>query len=177
MKKLILGIGIPASGKSTFLEALAIKYGYKYICIDNVREEFNISRDNPIAATDNNITFALWDEIRIRTKLFLLMGHSVIVDATFAKKELRTEFVLIGLENQAEKIVGVFMDTSQNIAWERNLFRVNKVPREVFNERVEALKTNPPSLTDGFDSIFFMNENGLFQIKTKQNTKNLLQII
>jgi len=37
MKKVIMGIGIPGSGKTTILKEFADKNGYEYICPDDIR--------------------------------------------------------------------------------------------------------------------------------------------
>jgi predicted kinase len=42
MKKLILGIGIPGSGKTTVLKKLANDYNYSYICPDDIRFELTL---------------------------------------------------------------------------------------------------------------------------------------
>ena len=39
MKKLIMGIGIPGSEKTTVLKTFAEKYNYSYICPDDIRLE------------------------------------------------------------------------------------------------------------------------------------------
>lgn len=173
MKKLILGIGIPASGKSTFLEPFAMKNGYKYICVDKVRAEFQIDRDNPLASTDNPATFEVWDEIRFRTQKYLLEENSVIVDATFAKPELRQEFIEIGSRNGA-KVTGFFLDVCPDIAWERNLLREQKVPEQVFWERVSQIQNQPPSIQDGFDSIFMFSEQGY--LRAQNGTTRLFKL-
>jgi len=164
MKKLILGIGIPASGKSFFLEPFASQFGYKYLCIDQIRAEFGIGRDDPSAASRSPATFEVWDIVRERTHLYLQSEKTkgVIVDATFVNLYLRKQFISIGREYNA-KVTGFFMDTTPEVAWNRNLLREHPVPETEFWDRIERLKTNPPLIEEGFDSLFILNENGLIR--------------
>lgn len=165
MKKLILGIGIPASGKSFFLEPFAQRYGYEYLCVDQIRAEFGVDRDNPLASSNNPVTYGVWDQVRLRTFQNLSEGKNVIVDATFASDSLRREFVGIGNKCGVNKIIGFYMQTPKEIAWQRNLQREHPVPEEVFLERVSQLDLKPPSIEDGFNFIISFNEKGLLSVQ------------
>jgi len=163
MKKLILGIGIPASGKSSFLEPFALQFGYKYLCIDQIRAELGVERDDPSASSRNPVTFEVWDIVRERTRLYLQSSENtkgVIVDATFVNLFLRKQFISIGHEYEV-KVTGFFMNTTPEVAWNRNLLREHPVPETEFWDRIERLKTNPPLIDEGFDSLFILNETGL----------------
>lgn len=167
MTKLILGIGIPGSGKTTALKAFAEKYEYEYICADDVRLELGVSPDNPLIASNNSLTYWIWNEIRDKMKNALKQSKTVVVDATFASLDLRKEFIELARENGAEKVQGVFLDTPSEIARERSDGRGRKIPEEVFNERVKKIKENPPSIKDGFDAVFTIKEyEDLFKAET-----------
>jgi len=174
MKKLILGIGIPGSGKTTVLKAFAEKYNYKYICTDDVRSGLNIPSNSPIAGTDNNVTISMWNTIRELTKESLKEGKTVVVDATFTKLELRKEFINLARKSGAEKIQGIFLDTPSEIAWDRSRQRERKVPEHVFRERVASIEKDPPKIEDGFDAICTIKEyDDLIKIETENNEKKL----
>ena len=174
MRKLILGIGIPGSGKTTVLKAFAEEYNYEYISADEIRSDLNISIKNPLITSDNPLTISMWNEIRNRTREALSKGKTVVLDATFTKLELRQEFIKLARENGAEKIQGVFLDTPSEIAWERSEKRERRVPENLFKERVESIKKNPPMVEDGFDAVFTINEyENLFKIENKDREKNL----
>lgn len=159
MGNLILGIGLPASGKSTMLEALASSIGYVYLSVDEIRAELGISYKDPVVRSENETTIWIWDTIRDRTKMHLTAGVNVIVDATFVSAELRAEFIGIGKGHNAI-VIGVFFDTPAEICWERCQTRERQVDRSVFDKRVELLAANPPSLEDGFHYFFsFSGEN------------------
>lgn len=150
---LLLGIGLPASGKSTLFEAIAPIFGCVYLSVDEVRAELGVSHDNPVVRSDNQITIHIWDVIRERTRMTLSQGKSVIVDATFAKKELRTEFAELGRNAGATIVVGVFFNTPVDLCWQRCLLRERKVDRAVFDDRVRQFEENPPQVEDGFDYL------------------------
>lgn len=158
MTKLILGIGIPGSGKTTFLEGFAKKYGYEYICADNMRSKLGVSHSDPLVASNNPLTYWIWDEIRNEMNKALQTRKTVVLDATFASVELRQEFIQLARKNGAEKVQGVFLDTPSEIAWQRSEKRERKISKSVFDERVKKIKEDPPSIPDGFDSIFTIQE-------------------
>lgn len=172
MKKIILGIGIPGSGKTTVLKKFAEKYDYKYICADDVRSDLGIDHNDPLIASDNQLTLSIWDKIRKQVTQTLAEGKTVVLDATFASLELRREFIEIAHQNHVEKVQGVFLDTPSKIAWERSEKRDRKVPRHVFDKRLRDLKDNPPQTNDGFDAIFTINEyDNLFKTETSTAKK------
>lgn len=174
MIKLILGIGIPGSGKTTVLKAFAEKYNYEYICTDDVRSGLNIASNDPLAATDNPVTISIWNAIRERTKEALKQGKTVVVDATFTKLELRKQFINLAHENGAQKVQGVFLDTPNEIAWERTKHRDREVPEHVFKKRVKSITNDPPKVIDGFDAIFTIKEyENLFKAETKNCEKKI----
>ena len=174
MTKLIIGIGIPGSGKTTILKDFAKKYNYEYICTDDVRSGLNIASNDPLAATDNPVTISMWDAIRERTKVALGQGKTVVLDATFTKLELRKEFINIARENGASKVQGIFLDIPSKIAWERSIKRDREVPEHVFKARVASIEENPPKVSDGFDALFTVKEyENSFRAETPDLEKKL----
>lgn len=166
MAKLILGIGIPGAGKTTALKNFANKHNYAYISADEVRKSLNISPEDPRVASDNALTQNMWDEIRRLTATSLKGGKTVVLDATFARLDLRREFIELAKQNGAHKVQGVFVDTPTETAWERVTGRENGhrkddehvITRDVFDKRVQDLKNDPPILEDGFDTVFTLDE-------------------
>jgi len=60
MTKLIMGIGIPGSGKTTALKEIVSKYGYDYICPDDLRTEMYHEIEDRTTPEKE----AVWKEIR-----------------------------------------------------------------------------------------------------------------
>lgn len=153
MKKVILGIGLPGSGKSTVLKAFAERNGYAYVCPDDIREE--LTGD----AADQSRNAEVWSEAHTRTQEFLASDQSVVVDATFTQSQRRKEFLDFVRECGADKIQGVFVDVPLETALERNAGRDRVVPEDVIYRMDRELNRPQPELTDGFDSIFRLDEN------------------
>lgn len=158
MIKLILGMGIPGSGKTTFLKDFAERYKYEYVCADDMRTEFGVSHRDPRVASENPLTYWIWDQIRDRVRALLKEGKTVVLDATFVSADLRREFISLAKKSGAEKVQGVFLDTPSQVAWERSEKRERKISEEVFNDRVKKLKDYPPALDDGFNAIFTIQD-------------------
>ena len=153
MTKIILGIGIPGAGKTTFLKSFADKYKYEYLCVDDMRPEKGLASVNRLVAS-----YVTWKEIREQMKNKLKEGKTVVVDATFASSDLREEFINLARKNGAEKVQGVFLNTDSETAWKRSEERERKISRKLFDKRVSQIKDNPPLINDGFDSIFTVDE-------------------
>jgi len=165
MKKVIMGIGLSGSGKTTVLRSFAEKYGYRYISTDNVRAEFNIQRGE-------TSTVAVWDEIRSRVKEAVTAGETIVMDSTFVTGPDRRTFIEFMRECGVEKVQGVFLDTSAELAWERNSKREHKAPRDVFESRRKDLEAEPPHPGDGFDALFTLNAlHEMTRAETKEQSK------
>src|SRR3989344_3628898 len=110
MAKLIVGIGVAGSGKTTILKKFAADHRYAYICPDDIRQE--LLGDT----TDNSRNPEIWKEAYQRTRDHLQKGESIVFDATFADQEYRRAFLKFARENGAEKIQGIFVDVPSEVA-------------------------------------------------------------
>lgn len=152
MIKVIISIGIPGSGKSTVLKEFSEKYGYDYVCPDEIRKEMFGD------AADQSKNIEVWDEARRKMKEILSQGKTVVFDATFTDAERRKEFFDFVKENGAEKIQGIFFDIPLEVAKERNLERERQVPEDIIEKMESDLKTVKPKTEEGLDAIFTLNE-------------------
>jgi predicted kinase len=152
MAKVVLGIGIPGSGKTTVLKPLAEKYSYSYICPDEIWETMPEGMDDEV----KNV--AVWNESYERTARSLSEGKTVVFDATFSEGHRRREFIAFAKEHGASKVQGVYLDVPSEIASERNQLRERIVPDFAISGMNNALTEQPPAIEDGFDSIFSLNE-------------------
>ena len=87
MAKLIVGIGLPGSGKTTALEDFAKKYQYRYISTENVRNEFDIP--NGVSSGPE-----IWNAILGRVQEELEKGLTIVVDSTFVTRHDRRSFLV-----------------------------------------------------------------------------------
>lgn len=152
MTKLVVGIGIPGSGKTTALKAFAEKNGYNYISPDDIRQE--LTGD----AKDQSKNGEVWQLAYDRLAGALKLDRDVVFDATFTEGERRKELLKFARENGADKIQGVFADVSLEVARERNQNRERMVPDHAMERMNEALKAAPPMIEDGFDALFTIDE-------------------
>jgi predicted kinase len=152
MRKVIMGIGIPGSGKTTVLQQLAQEHDYTYICPDDIREELTGN------ATDQSQNKEVWRLAYQRAQEALAQNHSVVFDATFAQHDQRKEFLDFARNAGAEKIQGIFIDTPIEIAKERNRDRDRSISEHVIDRMDANLRSFPPEVTEGFDSIFTLDE-------------------
>ena len=167
MSKIIMGIGIPGSGKTTALKPFAEKYSYTYICPDDIRIELTGG------AIDQSKNSEVWQEAYRRVADSLKEGETVVFDATFAKNIERKNFIRFARENGAEKVQGVFAAVPFEIANERNKSRERIVPEHAMKRMHSSLKEDPPIIEDGFDSVFDINE---FQELVRAEKKGVNEI-
>ncbi len=152
MSKLILGVGLPGSGKTTALKPFAEANDYVYISPDDIRAE--VSGDASVQVDMRQV----WDLVHERTKEALERGENVVVDATFVKDFERKDFIAFARESGATKVQGVFADVPYEIARERNQSRERVVPEHAMERMKRFLDGDEPSVEDGFDSVFSINE-------------------
>lgn len=152
MVKVILGIGIPGSGKTTALKPFAEKNTYSYISPDEIREELTGSM------ADQSKNSEVWAESYKRVADALSAGETVVFDATFARDSERKSFISFAREHGAEKVQGVYAKVPFEVASERNSLRDRVVPSHAMARMNDMIGDNPPSLDDGFDSLFEINE-------------------
>lgn len=154
MKKVIVSIGIPGSGKSTILRKFAEKHGYTYICPDDIRMELT---GDPADQTRNR---AVWSETRKRTREALGRNETVVVDATFANAKQRQDFIDTAREAGAEKVQGLYFNVPIDIAKDRNSNRERVVPEYVLDRMQNFLEKSAPNVENEFDSLFTLDEQG-----------------
>lgn len=152
MKKVIMGIGIPGSGKTTVLKKFANDYNYSYICPDDIRLELLGN------TKDQSKNKEVWAESYNRLEQNLKEEKTVVFDATFASAQTRENCINLARKYGAEKIQGIYIDSPLEIAKNRNSNREHAVPEHVLERMHKSLSSDSPELQEGFDSIFTLNE-------------------
>lgn len=172
MAKVIISIGIPGSGKTTVLKEFAEKYGYDYVCPDDIRME--ISGD----AKDQSKNREVWELAHQRLKDYLAEEKTVVFDATFANPEGRKKFLDFSKESGASKIQGIYFDVPLEVAKERNARRDRQVPEKVLENMESSLSGAKPKIEEGLDSIFTLDEyQKLVRAEMKSEGENLTREI
>lgn len=152
---LILTIGIPGSGKSTWVQ----QYYKTHAAItifssDDIRDELN--EQNVDEVTKGLHSPMIHDEIRKRIKKLLaspppsgMMGWEIVVDATNTDIEEWRKYRELGTNLMFAKVFDVTPEEAKFRISRRN----RKVPEYVIDEKYEELKKNKPYMQFFFNMI------------------------
>ena len=137
-KYLVLLVGIPGSGKSTFGKNLIFSGlphpQTHYICPDDIRAE--LSGD----ANNQKVSEEAWNLAYSRLDHALSEGDDVVFDAVLVNPKTRRRLRQIAKQHNAQ-VVYVIVDTPLDIAKKRNQERGRKVPDDVienFHKRFDS---------------------------------------
>jgi predicted kinase len=170
---LLISIGIPGSGKTTFLRNLATEKNYTYISPDSLREQ--LTGDMADQSENENV----WKTVEYTTEKYLSQGISVVIDATFTEKSNRERFIQLAKDAGAET-VGILFDIPLETALERNAKRERIVPEHIVKKMHTRLSEERPALYKEFDTFFTIHEKGghtreiTNKVKAKSIPKELL---
>ena len=164
----IIGIGLPGSGKSTVLKPLAASRGMAYISPDDVRLE--LAGDT----RDHSKEVQVWKTVHRRLADAIGSGGAVL-DATHAKAKDRRSIAAFSREQGASNIIGYWMQTDIDTAIRRNAVRDRQVPVDVIRKMDTSLRSDPPSTDEGFDSIEKVN-NAFAYFKPGDNVRLYAQL-
>ena len=150
-QRIILTVGLPGSGKSTWLE----QRGITPLSSDAMR---HLLADD---MTNQTIHARVFQSLRYLLRHRLAIGRPQnYVDATHLTPEERRPYIQIaqwyGCDAEA-----VFFDVPLEVCLERNRARHRVVPEEAM--RMMAEKLLPPALEEGFARITVVNDQGLAQ--------------
>jgi len=147
MSMLVISVGVPGSGKTTFLKRLARERGYSYVATDDIREE--LAGD----AADQSRNADVWKEAHARVAKALAAGEDVAFDATFANARERRAFIAFAREMGAGRIEALWFDVPLESAKERNRGRERAVPEHVLERMHAFIRKDPPTEAEGLDMV------------------------
>lgn len=146
----VMGVGIPGSGKTTVLREVAKHLAITRISPDEIREELTGSE------ASQSVNAEAWKEAYRRVQATLELARSAIVDATHAEAFRRPQTVEMYRSFGAAAVVAVVFDTPLEVAKERNATRGRVVPEYALDKMHAALSREPVSTEEGFDEVFTM---------------------
>jgi predicted kinase len=140
-QRIIILVGLPGSGKSTYLERL----GVTALSSDLIRQ---LLADD---ATDQTIHGRVFNTLRYLVRQRLAIGRQVTyVDATHLTPDERRPYIKIAQSYGCEA-EALFFDLPLEVCLDRNRSRARVVPEEAV--RAMAAKLVPPSMDEGFSRI------------------------
>jgi predicted kinase len=140
-QRIVVLIGLPGSGKSTYLERL----GVTALSSDAVRQ---LLADDP---NDQSIHPRVFATLRYLLRQRLAIGRPVTyLDATHLTPGERRPYIRIAAAYDCE-VEALFFDVPVEVCLERNRRRDRVVPEEAVHRM--AAKLVPPSLKEGFSKV------------------------
>jgi predicted kinase len=162
MNTVIVLIGIPASGKSSFARSIVQSYSspVKVVCPDLIRVELYADR-----CLSENQFQGDWQEIYNQIKVQFQQSYqaqkSVIYDATNCKIQYRQEIISLCKNIGFNLVTGIWLNVPLWICLQRNERRLHPVPESVILDMYRSLMTRSPSLDEGFDRLMIKEEGML----------------
>ncbi|MGD1704053.1 AAA family ATPase [Dapis sp. BLCC M229] len=146
--RLIILIGLPASGKSTLARKIVSRYPRcQLISTDAIRAQ--LFGDEAIQGP----WLQVWQEVQQQFHQAVSLKSLAIYDATNTQRRRRKELIELARETGFSYITGLWLDKSLELCLERNKQRQRQVPEEVIMKMSRQLTNVLPSCEEGFDRL------------------------
>jgi predicted kinase len=149
-QKLIVMVGVPASGKSTKGQQIAEDNNFAYVSRDFIRTVLDLGHGKAEEAITKKVFLGF-------VEAALLRGDTVVADATHLNVDMRAPLIDLGARFEADNIALV-MNTSYETCVLRNAQRNedSQIPANKLRKMNEMFRK--PHEAEGFKNVYFYNE-------------------
>jgi predicted kinase len=148
---LYITVGLPGSGKSTYVKNFIKDKEIEYLSSDSLRAVYGKSEE------DQSVTSIVFGHIKKTVDEFLKDGKNVLVDATSVNRKERSDYIKTAKKYGAKIVAIVFKMERQGLI-ERNKKRGEQGGREVPTFVIDKMlaKFEEPSYSEGIDVIIYV---------------------
>ena len=151
MNTLYITVGLPGSGKSTYVKNFIKDKDIEYLSSDSLRAVYGKSEE------DQTVTPLVFGHIKRKVDEFLKDGKNVLVDATSVNRKERSDYINTAKKYGAKVVVIVFKMDRQGLI-ERNKKRGEQGGRVVPTFVIDKMlnKFEEPSYDEGIDVMIYV---------------------
>ena len=151
MSTLYITVGLPGSGKSTYVKNFIKDKDIEYLSSDSLRAVYGKSEE------DQTVTPLVFGHIKRKVDEFLKDGKNVLVDATSVNRKERSDYINTAKKYGAKVVAIVFKMDRQGLI-DRNKKRGEQGGREVPTFVIDKMlaKFEEPSYSEGIDVLIYV---------------------
>ena len=148
---LYITVGLPGSGKSTYVKNFIKDKEIEYLSSDSLRAVYGKSEE------DQTVTPLVFGHIKRKVDEFLKDGKNVLVDATSVNRKERSDYIKTAKKYGAKVVAIVFKMDRQGLI-ERNKKRGEQGGRVVPDWVIDKMlnKFEEPSYDEGIDVMIYV---------------------
>jgi predicted kinase len=148
---LYITVGLPGSGKSTYVKNFIKDKDIEYLSSDSLRAVYGKSEE------DQTVTPLVFGHIKRKVDEFLKDGKNVLVDATSVNRKERSDYINTAKKYGAKVVAIVFKMDRQGLI-DRNKKRGEQGGRVVPTFVIDKMlaKYEEPSYDEGIDVIIYV---------------------
>ena len=151
MSTLYITVGLPGSGKSTYVKNFIKDKDIEYLSSDSLRAVYGKSEE------DQSVTSIVFGHIKRKVDEFLKDGKNVLVDATSVNRKERSDYINTAKKYGAKVVAIVFKMDRQGLI-DRNKKRGEQGGRVVPDWVIDKMlaKFEEPSYDEGIDVMIYV---------------------
>ena len=151
MNTLYITVGLPGSGKSTYVKNFIKNKDIEYLSSDSLRAVYGKSEE------DQTVTPLVFGHIKRKVDEFLKDGKNVLVDATSVNRKERSDYINTAKKYGVKVVAIVFKMDRQGLI-DRNKKRGEEGGRVVPDWVIDKMlaKFEEPSYDEGIDVMIYV---------------------